>query len=133
MGNFAACFAQVSLVDFLNQGILMTLAQRHIRIFVVQRLCPHGGYASEIADHRGLQGLATAVDAAAGTGHNFNEVILPLARTDILQHLFGISSPAEHAHPHSLARNLVNGLLNTMSSPDLLELDLFQLDRKSVV
>ena len=88
MGPLTAGLVQIVLIELLDQRALVALPQGHLLVLLVQGAGPHSGHTAEIADHRGLEGLAAAVHAAAWAGHDLDEVIRPLCRLRTsIQHL----------------------------------------------
>ena len=119
MGLVAAGLAQVGLIDLLDHGVLVALAVLHAGVLLVQGLGPQGAQVGEGAHGGRVQGLAAAVDTAAGAGHELHEVILQLAGADAVQHHLGVVQAGGHAHPDGLAGQLVGGLLDALGAPDL--------------
>ena len=103
VGPLTAGLVQIVLIDLLDQRALVALPQGHLLVLLVQGAGPHSGHTAEIADHRGLEGLAAAVHAPAWAGHDLDEVIGPLSASDVLQHLARVGRSAEDAHPDSPA------------------------------
>ena len=72
----ASGLTKVGGVELLDGRILVGLADGVGRIAVVENLGSEGADIGGIADVSGLLGLSAAVDAAAGTSHNFNKVVV---------------------------------------------------------
>ena len=68
----------------------MALAELHTLVLLIKSLGPEGAQVGEGAYRSRVQGLAAAVDATAGAGHELDKVILHLARADPVQHDLGV-------------------------------------------
>ena len=90
----AVRFAKVLIIDLLDFGILMTLAELHSCILAVQ--CRRALFAQidKVPDIAGLDRLTAAVDASAGACHNFHELIRLLAALDHVKELGSIFKTA---------------------------------------
>ena len=92
MSLVAVGLTEVLLVELLDHGVLMALTQGLAGILAVQ-----GGSADDagVTLHTrlsGHDGLAAAVDAAAGATHDLDEVIGLLAAADGIQQLGSVGS-----------------------------------------
>ena len=73
-------FPKISLIQLLNSRILMRFPDRIILIGPIQNTGSQSTDIHRIADIPRLLWLATAVDAAAWTAHDLDEVVGALAR-----------------------------------------------------
>ena len=83
VGPLTAGLVQIVLIDLLDQRALVALPQGHLLVLLVQGAGPHSGHTAEIADHRGLEGLA------AGAG------LTPMEEDTFYQRVNGVLS-----YPH---------------------------------
>ena len=83
--------SQELLVNLGDRRIDMGLAHRPPLILLVDRLDPRPAHA--VGGH---PRLSTAADAAAGAAHDFDEVVVGLARDNQIAHLAGVGKPMSH-------------------------------------
>ena len=93
MGSLASRFPKVGVIQLLDSGILMGLADGVILIQVIQHLRPQCADVGGIAHIAWLLRLSAAVYAAAGARHDFYKVIFALARLYIVHNLARVPSP----------------------------------------
>ena len=127
MGFLTARFLKVGVVDFFDQRVLMALTKHHARVFAVQGLGALCGYALEVADDGRLNRLSAAIDAAAGAGHDLDEVILFLPSAHLVQNNLCIGGSAEHADPDWCSSDLVLCFFDAVGASHLMEFQLLQL------
>ena len=126
VGLLAAGLAQELHIHLLHQQVLVALADGAALVLVVKGLGTQGLDVGEVAHRGGLDGLAAAVDAAAGAGHDLDEVILLFALAHHVQHLAGVGGAADHADPHGQAGHLVGGFLHALGAAHVGKLQLVQ-------
>ena len=80
MCKVRAGFAEEGLVDFLDGGVLVGLPDGVAFVQSIEDFGALGTDVDEVADVRMDLGLTAAVDAAAGAGHDFDEVDFELRR-----------------------------------------------------
>lgn len=112
MGLFTAGLAQILLIHLFYQRIVVALPQGHALVLVVEGLGPQSLQVGEIAHICRLGGLSAAVDAAAGTGHDLDKVVVLLSGLHRVQHLGGVFDPAGAAHPDQRPADLILRLLD---------------------
>ena len=76
---------------------------------------------------RGRIGLAAAADAAAGAGHDLDDVVLLLAADHLVEQDLGVLQAVGHADVDDRAAQVDGGLLDPFDAADLVEIDLLQL------
>ena len=89
MRKRSAGFAEELFVECLNVGILVRLAQRFGGVFGVEGL----GTPFQKLFVAPVIGLPAAVDAAAGTGHDFDGVVGRSAGADLFDQPAGVTQP----------------------------------------
>ena len=85
VGFVAAGLVEECIIQRFDVGVFMALAQSHARVFRVESLGALGTQINKVANITGLMGLAAAVDAAARTGHDFDEVVICLSRSHFVE------------------------------------------------
>ena len=92
MRFMAARFFQILLIKLIDLRVFMRFADRLIRIFPIQTLCPFHSRIQNALHFGGHDRLPTTVYAAAWASHDFDEVIVFFSRFNGVQQLFRIAS-----------------------------------------
>ena len=71
MGNVATGLFKELVIELLDAGVLVRFPQLHLGVGPVKALSPEGTEIGEVPDRSRLEGLAAAVDTAAGAAHDF--------------------------------------------------------------
>ena len=105
----AVGLAQEVLIQCLDDGVLVRLAEIHILISIVKNCSTLRLQIHTVADGSRLIGLATAVYAAAGASHDFNEINLVGAVLYAAKQLAGVSRAAGNSNVQFHVTQLVAG------------------------
>ena len=127
VGLLASGLAKISGIEFLDSRILMGLADGVSCIAVVENLSSESPNIGSIAYIAWLLRLSAAVDAAAGTSHNFNKVVVSFAGLYFIKQLSGIAQAGGYRYFYFHTSYVVCGLLDTLGTPDFGEVQLGQL------
>ena len=103
----------------------MRFPQLHLGVGPVKTLSPEGTEIGEVPDGSRLEGLAAAVDTAAGAGHDFDELIVGFAFLDGPEDLLGVGKAGADGDFQGQAAHGVGGFLDAFGSPDFLEVQRF--------
>lgn len=89
----------------------MALAHGLAGIIRIESGCTHGTEIHKVAHLCRLYRLSAAVDTAARTTHDLDEIIVLFAALDALQYLAGIGKTAGNCHMQFQIADLVGGFL----------------------
>ena len=112
MGLLASRFPKVGVIQLLDSGILMGLADGVILIGIVQHLSPQSADIHGIAHISRLLGLAAAVDTSAWAAHDLDEVIVGFTGFYLVQKFSGIAKAGGYGNLYFHACHVVGGFLD---------------------
>ena len=123
MQHFFRKLAQRLAVEFFIQllDLLVFMAQTllHVRVPLIQAV--DTGLAGFVRVRQDIPGLTAAADAAAGAGHDLDEVVLLLTGLQPLDHLPGVGRAVDHSHIHGHTVDVQTGLPDAVVAPDGLQ------------
>ena len=119
----AVGFAEELLVDLLDSRILVGSAERLVSILLIESACTKSANISVVEDNCGLDGLTTAVDAAARAAHDLDEVILTLASLDIIKKLGNVLETGSNSNLNLSAVYIIGSLLDAFKTANVLEVN----------
>ena len=118
----AACLLEEFIIEKLHNGALVRSSQLDRRIEVIQCLSSDALEINEVSYAGGLERLSAAVDAAAGTSHDLNEVILLLAGDYAVNYLSCVSKTGSNTDLDINSADSVVSFLDAGGSSYLSEL-----------
>ena len=121
--GFAGCL-QIFVVEHLADRAFVRAAHVVLFVRIVEDCGAQTLEVHIVADGVALDGLAAAVDAAAGACHDLDEEIFLLSGSDHINDLAGISEAAGDTDIYFRAVDAVGRFLDALSSADIHEVDL---------
>lgn len=94
----AARLFEELLVNLLDYRAVVRLSERKIEVLLIQSLCTLRLQISEVAHACRLNRLTAAVYTAARTAHNLDELIISLARLNLVEHCSRIPESAGYCN-----------------------------------
>ena len=119
---FATGLAQELLVELLDVGVLVTLAQGLALVLAI-----YGSSTGlENLDVAMVIGLSSAADATTGASHYLNHMVVEFTGTQQVHHLAGIAQRVGYTNAQRETVKVDLGLTDTLQTTNIVELDVRQ-------
>ena len=123
VGLVAAGLPEELLVNPLDGGVLVALPDDLGLVLVVDSLGAEGPHILQHLYIGRYDGLAAAVYAAAGAGHNLDEVIARVALPYLLHELPGVGGTMCNGNLNIHTSHVDSGFLHTLNAPHIIVLN----------